>query len=323
MELTQKAFNERLNILKKFLADPNEEQFDQLRCNMHEKGVECAIIMPLLEVVLDFDALEDIHYEEESKQKHGQRFDFLVKDKMLLEAKMLGANLDEHYKQLSKYIKGNENINYGLLSNGIEYQIWIQKSYMEKVTDKKLNHIQDVAKIFEMSLKEDSVDFFINVLPLFSKSKFEESFKRIACIAGYYITGGRGRTHILHEDRKINNELCLRIKDAVEVKKGVFYEDVQNGKISAGDRLKYCDDFVEIIVKVTETGTVLLKPGQANIHNVIGAVNSGWEPMLKLIAGEWQKSENEFQDPIEIIKLAQNKQRLHNQDKYKFVRVIS
>lgn len=323
LELTEKSFVTRLEALQALAkadakSQPEEAlRFQQVISRLHEKGVECAIVVPLLEIVLDFDAM-DIGYEQESTSKHGQRFDFLLEGKFLVECKALGANLDEHRKQISRYIQGNNEINYGLLTNGIDYQFWIQKTYLEKVAGSDLRHTDAVACILELSLQRDNSQFLLDAIRIFSKKSYVQTFEAIASVAGYYAAGSRGKPRNVHEDRKINEELRERIRSAVVVTKGVFYDDVVNGKLAAGTLLRFADDCVSITVEVTETGTVILRKGGANVLNMVLAMKEGWEAMIPLAMGKWLEADTEFQDPLELIKIALNRQRLTNKERYIF-----
>jgi hypothetical protein len=40
--------------------------------------------------------------------------------------------------------------------------------------------------------------------------------------------------------------------------------------------------------------------------------------MIPLAVGRWLEADTEFQDPHELIKIALNKQRLFNKERYKF-----
>ena len=317
MELTQKRFVERLERLQK-IAKEAPGEFSELADALHEKGVECAVIVPLLEVVLDFDALRGVHYEKESRTKLGQRFDFLLDGRFLVEAKALGANLDEHYQQMTRYIQKNDDISYGILTNGIDYQIWLQRSYVQEHAKAELPHAQPVMRVFDVTLQEDSVPFLLDALSIFRRDAYQDSFRTIASIVAYYGAGGRGRPANVHEDRAVNEALRERIRDAVTVTKGVFYDDVVNGKVAPGDKLTYADDCVAITVQITPTGTVTLGKGDANVVDMVRAIKEGWAPMIAQIADHWSKADAEFSDPLEIIKLALNKQRLFNKERYEF-----
>ncbi|NLF73137.1 MAG: hypothetical protein GX575_29225 [Candidatus Anammoximicrobium sp.] len=315
MELTQKTFAERLGEIRELLVNRPDE-FDQLGARLREKGVECVIVVPMLEVVLDFNTLRDIAYEQSSDVKFGQRFDFLLDGCFLVEAKPLGALLDDHHKQIIDYIRDNPAVNYGLLTNGVDFQVWVKKTFIES-TKGTLQHLGPVVKVLELSLRDDSTEFVLNALQIFRKERYIDSFKRIAGVAAFYGAGGRGRPHVLHQDKDTNEVLTARIKDAVCVKKGYYYDDVVAGRLSAGDNLRYKSDCVEITVELTKTGTVILRKGKANVLDVVAAKHAGWGPMIPLVMEKWAEADTEHQDPIDIIKLAQNKQKLHRQDEYR------
>lgn len=323
MELTQKTFAKRLEDLRTLIREKPEE-FEKLGQSMHEKGVECAIIIPLLEVILEFDTTCDVQYEKLSDSKNGQRFDFLIENRLLVEAKALSANLDEHYGQLEKYIEGNNDIDCGLLTNGVDFQVWIQKSFLEHESGKKLPHAPHVARVLEVSLDTDAdtVQFVLASLALFSKSKYQQSLSTIARIAGFYAVGGKGKPPILAEDKEIDKILKDRIRAAMSIQKGVYYDDVVSGKLKAGEKLQYRNECVEVTVEVMETGTVKLRKGCANVLNMVSAMQKGWRPMVKVIEEEWSQDDREFKDPLEIIKIALNKQKLFNRGNYKFRPVV-
>jgi hypothetical protein len=78
------------------------------------------------------------------------------------------------------------------------------------------------------------------------------------------------------------------------------------------------DDCVSITVEVTDTGTVILRKGSANVLNMVLAVKEGWETMFPLAMGKWLEADTEFQDPLDLVKIALNKQRLFNKERYVF-----
>ena len=50
---------------------------------------------------------------------------------------------------------------------------------------------------------------------------------------------------------------------------------------------------------------------------MVAAKDAGWGSMISLIMEKWGETDTEFQDPIDIIKLALNKQKLHHQDEHR------
>jgi hypothetical protein len=315
VELTQKLFRQRLELLHEILHVP--ERLQRLQTTLHEKGVECAFIVPLLEIILEFDAVADVEYERPSETKHGQRFDFLVGGELLIETKALNTELDDHIKQLERYLTGNDAIKYGILTNGVDYEVWMKKSFVEQTAKVEIPHAPSVVKVLEYSLAEDSVDTFLRDISVFAKPVYAKTFVAMASVAAYYATGGRGRPPNVHEDKNTDAAIKERIRAAVSVEKGVYYNDVTGGKLAVGQRLGYRDECVEIVVEVTNTGSVVMKKSCANILDVAQAYRSGWGPMVGLME-KWMKEDLEFRDPLEIIRLAKNSQRLHNKSQYQF-----
>lgn len=317
MELTQHNFHQRLQWLQNTLQEGGES-LQGLQEAVHEKGVECGIIVPLLEVLLGFDALADIQYEHVSTTRHGQRFDFLLDGKFLIEAKPLRTNLDEHHDQMARYIGKNQDISFGILTNGSDYQVWLQRWYVERESKNQVFRMATVVPVLELSLEDDSVNFVLQSLSLFSKEQYEDKFSKLAHVAGYYGSGSKGKPPVLHNDKELDRVLRERIKENVQIRKGVYYDQVNDGTMRPGQKLVYSNDWVRIAVEVTETGTVKLEPGDANILDVIGAQQNGWGPMVQLVTGKWMESDHEFEDPLDIIRQAQDKQRLFNKEQYAF-----
>lgn len=324
MELTEAAFEQRLEELRKIKKNDDETKFNQLRNSLKEKGVECAIIVPLIEIYLNFNTFSgDVEYEGMSKIRNDQRLDFLIENKFIIEVKRLGSNLDDHYKQITEYIRLNDDISYGILTNGIDYQIWLQKKYIENKTDKKLPQIKrEVIKVLELSLEEDSVQFFKDTLSIFKKKQYEKTFKKIASLVEVYTTteSRKGGTASLHGIKNINQVLKERIKKLVSPKFGKYFEDIEKGKLRQGDILIYDDEGVRIPVEVTSKGTVILRKGTANVTDVLKAHQNGWIKFTELATEQWLNNDSQFDDPTDIIKLAMGRQRL-SKDKYRFKKV--
>ena len=324
MELTEAVFEQRIEELRKIYNSEDDDKFKKLSSTLKEKGVECSIIVPIIEIFLNFNTFSgDVEYEASSKARNDQRLDFLIDEKFIIEVKKLGSNLDDHYKQIREYIKLNDDISYGILTNGVDYQIWIQKSFIERKTDKKVPQIkEEVIKVFELSLVDDSVQFFKDSLSIFKKKNYEKSFKKLASLVEIYTTteNRKGGTAKLHGDIGVNKELKDRIKKEVSPKIGIYYKDLETGKLKSGDKLVYQDDCVIIPVEITSKGNVKLRKGTANVTNFIKAQQNGWIDFITLISDQWLKSDAEFNDPIEIIKVATGKQRL-KRNKYKFNKI--
>lgn len=156
-------------------------------------------------------------------------------------------------------------------------------------------------------------------LSLLTKDSYKESFDAIASIAA---KEGRGGPRVLLKKKDLNEKLLKRIKSLVGVTTGRYFDDLTAKKVSPGQRLCYEDRCVEITVEVTATGMVLLRKGAANVTNANVARDEGWGELVNLVAkGPWPPQDMEFQDPLEIIRQAKDKKKLHKQDTFKFKQV--
>ena len=124
-----------------------------------------SIVLPLFEVVLCFNPLEDIKMEHGSVKYNNQRFDFIVQPQkedhysLVVEAKALNeSNLKKHEEQIVKYMKDNQEYPWGILTNGFEWRFYLSKKYVET----KFNDSYPLAdfknknifKIISLSLKD-------------------------------------------------------------------------------------------------------------------------------------------------------------------------
>jgi hypothetical protein len=126
------AFKQRL---KRILED-QEASEPSIPPRLQEKGVECTILMPMFEYFLGYDPINDIQYEVTSSNVYRQRFDFLLDHRFVVESKALNSPItNDEVKQISKYIAQNDEINYGMLTNGLEYVFLVQRSFIEKVAN--------------------------------------------------------------------------------------------------------------------------------------------------------------------------------------------
>ncbi len=319
MELTEKNIKSRLDFLRKDQSDENKESY--LSNRLKEKGVECSIIIPIFETILDFDAMLDIKYEESSLEKNNQRFDFLINDDFVIEAKSLGTVLSTQVKQMKKYISGNDRINYGILTNGWHYAVFIQKSFIEIIANegKSIPELkqQKVLNVLTLSLDDD---LFFDKIKIFSKNIYKESFKKIARFVFSCVVPKRGKSPSIHEDRDIDKKLQEEIKEKVSIKKGAYYDQIKNGELKVGDKLIYKNDEIQIEIIIEENGIIRLPKDGAKILDMSKVIENGkYKPMVELVIGSWHESDSLYEDPKDIFRGALGKQRIS--DRYIFKKV--
>lgn len=307
--------------LTTIILDTQKEK-PELRSRLNEKGVECSILIPIAEIIWEFDALKDIEYELGSKSRNDQRFDFLIEGNFLIEAKKLGTNLAEMEKQIDSYIMHNDNIYYGILSNGYDFSVYIQKSFIKgflNPTEELLVPIKkDVIRVFTVKIDEEE---FEKIIGLFSKDTYKYHFERIAKYALSCFSQGKGINNITGES-KINEIIKGKIRNTLNVKKGKYLDDLKANKIKVGDKLAYETDDIKIVVAIEHDGRVKLSKGDAIIKNMNSVMKNRFKPMINLVMGDWSIKDEIESDPIEFIRKAQGGiKKLYHRENYEFKRV--
>lgn len=286
---------------------------------LNEKGVECAIILPIVEILWGFDALKDVEYESSSKERNDQRFDLLIENRFLVESKKLGVDLEQMKKQVEGYIISNNNINYGVLTNGFEYIFFLQKSFIKGFLgpEKEMGIPigRDVIPVLTITI--DDHDNFIPIMKLFAKGLYDHQFRRIAEFV--LSVHNQGKVWQLTTDSKVNDVLKQKIKDELDIKKGVFLSDIQKGDRRIGDVLVFKTDDLSISISREPDGRVRLPKNGAVILNMNNVLNSDFRPMIELVMHDWSTHDTYFDDPYDIIRQALGKKKLHRKDKYSFL----
>ncbi len=315
-DLTLAGFTTRLDNIRNYKRAGDQAQFTNLQSGLREKGVECAIIIPLLEIVLDFDPVSDVKYQQASNTRNDQRFDFLIGTNFLVEAKQLGSRLQNHYPQIENYVRYNPDICYGLLTNGINYELWLKRDLIQRATRFELfDYITPVVKVLKFSLKTDETEVVLKGLSAFKRDIYERSFAAIAAYAARFC--GRQMQASpppkLHNTNQLDQLLKDRIRDTVTINRGVYF----GTGVAPGTRLHYKDNGVEITAEVTATGTVILRKNGLNVYSLATAMNAGFREIVDLL-GKSTRLDMEYKDPIDIIKAAKGVQKLFKRNLYRF-----
>lgn len=300
------SFKQRMGYLKESLSKENNEIAD----NLNEKGVECAILIPLLEHIWGFDALMDVKYEFTSDKRY-DRFDFLVDNRILIEAKKVNASLnDSVVAQIEKYIKNHDFIQYGVLTNGATYIFFVKKSFVREFLGPeekfRIEYDQDIFKVLELNIEDEK---FYDLMHIFNKNVYHESFKLISKYVLTLINKTRP-TKIL-DDKELNVLLQNMIAGVVDAKEGILLKDIQNGKLQVNQIIKYENEDLCIPVVVLNDGRVKLVKNTINVKNMNNVDNSEFKPIIDLARNEWKTNDTIFNDTKDIIRAATNKQRLY------------
>jgi hypothetical protein len=313
MPVTNEAsFKQRIGFLKEAL----EKEGNEIATNLNEKGVECSILIPLLEHILGFDALTDVKYEYTS-DKRFERFDFLVDNRLLIEAKKLNASLNDNIiSQIEKYIKNHDFIKYGILTNGSDYVFFVKKDFIKEFLGAeekfRVEYDNDVFRVLQISIDGEK---FFEIMGEFHKNKYHETFRQIARFVLTLIN--KTRITKIVDDKDLNTLLQTMITQCVDVQEGEFLKDIQSGKIKVGQTLKYENDDLCIPVVVMNDGRVKLVKGSINVKNMNNVDSSEFKPIIDLARNEWKTTDVIFNDTKDIIRAAINKQRLYGTYEFK------
>jgi hypothetical protein len=308
MELTEQNFRDRLEFIVECHSKVGED-WEELGGRLKEKGVEYCIVLPLFEVVLGFDPLEDIKMEHGSVKYNNQRFDFIVQPQkhdhcsLVVEAKALNeSNLKKHEEQIVKYMKDNQEYPWGILTNGFKWHFYLSKKYIETkfndgypLADFKNKNI---FKIISLSLKDEH---FIEIMNSMAKGKLGDFWLNLARYTYATISGGPGKKPAVNSNIKINEFLTGKIKEAVEIKRGEYWQAIQAGKVKAGDKVICKNDFLELTFELDHGGRLVLKPGMANSKDFNQFTKRCPNGVDLLI--EWLGSTNTFTDSSQVILL--------------------
>ncbi len=308
MSITQveTIFKQRM---KHIIEDQSSEN-PRIPIRLKEKGVECTILMPLFEDILGFDPVHDIEYELSSDKVHGQRFDFLMDGCFVVEAKALNVVLTgKLVDQIAKYIELNDHINYGMLTNGIEYVFFIQKIFIEKVANAGNEIVGATKRVYNVLTIDVEDEYFIDLIQLFSKQTYDEVFRRIAKFAFRQLVVRKGPKTAIAEDRELDAYIKTLIEKRMDFKQGHYLDKIRSGEYRAGQKLLYADQYVEITIELQADGTVKLPRNGIKVDANAILATGEFKPILTLIT-EWHDKEQTFQYPKDIFRQALGKAKI-------------
>jgi hypothetical protein len=309
----ESSFLQRLDNIKDIMN--NESKQSNMISSLQEKGVECAILTPLFETLLGFDALKDIQYEHTSNKKFN-RFDFLIEGRFIVEAKRLNSPLSSIYSQISSYISGHDEISYGMLSNGTEYAFFIQKDFIREFLGPeeklKIDFKKNVFHIFTISINDQN---FVDIIKLFSKDQYHQIFSNMARFALTRINSSRATK--ICDDKDLNTYLQDLISEAMDIKPGIYMKDISSKDVFVGDCMVYEDDCVKIPVYIEKDGRVRLKKETIQVKDMMKVMENEFAPLIDLVRNEWKSDDSIFNEPSDLIKIATGRERLPK-GKYQF-----
>lgn len=308
------AFRQRLT---KILKDQEAEQ-PSIPNNLQEKGVECTLLVPMFEYLLGFDPVDDIQYEVTSNNVYHQRFDFLLDHRFVVESKALNCPITKNeIKQISRYIAQNNEISYGILTNGLEYVFLVQRSFIEKVANGGEPIVGATRSVYNVLTTSAIDNKFLEIMSLFSRSSYDEVFTAIAKYAFRQLVKKRGPTSPIASDKNLDGYIKSLIEKKMDFKRGPYLDKIRSGEYVPGQTLTYEDKYISIKVELQPDGTVKLPQAGIQVKDTNAILADGeFKPLINLLT-EWYDSEQIFEDPKDIFRKATGKQKVSS--KYDFL----
>lgn len=277
---------------------------------LNEKGVECAILVPLFEDVLGYDPVEDIEYESTSTQNHGQRFDFLLDSRLLVETKSLTTRLtDRAIAQISDYIGLNDQIAFGIATNGIEYALLMERSFIEKKANQGEPIIGAVKNVYHIFTIDSSEEYFYEMIDLFNRSSYEQSMIAVAKYVLRQLVPSKGPYTAIFQNRELDQIIKDKIEEQMDFTQGVFLQQIRSGELRPEQRLVFSDEYITVTVVLEPDGSVYLPQGGIEVDANKILADGKYLPVLEKL-GDWHTEKPRFKDPRDILREASGKKRI-------------
>lgn len=306
------------NVIQQRLSKVLEDQANNspnYSSKLKEKGVEYALILPILDNLLGFDPLEDIEYETSSTTMNNQRFDFLLDKCFVVECKSLENPLNnDNISQVYNYISKNKNINYGILTNGLRFEFFMQKNYIENIAnngDEIINFEKDVYNI--LKTKADDDDFY-DVIQLFSKQNYSATFEAIAKYVFKQLELTKGKDPVIVANKELNDNLKYKISKKLNINHGFYFKDIKKGNIEPGTELGYSDEYIGFKVIVQSDGTLLMPKGTMRIDANKIIEDGVFYPVFENFKKWYYNEDRIFKGPKTIFREASGKSKIHNKN---------
>jgi len=266
MELTKANLEKGLEAISKIYSD--KQSCEALIDRWNEKGVECSIVMPILEVIMGFDPVFDIKFEASSQEFNRQRMDFVLCGSFVVEAKSMSEELSKHYSQLvDKYMK-NKGVDCAMITNGVFFDFFIRVD--PDVADKIRSKIggKDSIRVASITYINDVSDF-IDIISIFSKDRYRDTISKInSYVKAILKFEGYGKNIKIGIDRKdLDKEFKKMIEDNVVGRRGMFWDSITAGDIAPGDKFCldcYDDEGYKIVFEVDKNGMLVIVPGECD-----------------------------------------------------------
>lgn len=324
-------FKDRIRPFIEAADDP--DKIEQIQNTLREDGVKSLLVVPILFEHLGFNRLEHYKFEEPKANAHSFA-DILVKDVFLFELKKFGLLNDSREraaaeKQIQDYLKNQkDNINYGILTDGITWSFYLDKKYIEKhgYEEKDIAEIDSsVPMCFTLRISDEN---FLLFLTMFHCDCFEENIKKTLCRAIVNKTlNVPGRVALTPMFAKIENTqiastcetiLYEQIQANFRIDKGEFYQEIVSKSRKTGDVLFFEDDLIYIEGKLAKNGYIQVLPGKSRMKENQQEAAKRYRNLLKLLFSDWPNIDETtiYPDRKSVIKSLLDQKKLVGEEQW-------
>lgn len=302
MDARDKEVLDRINRLSTLVAN-HPAQADCLA----EKGIECYIIAPAIDAWLHSDLLNNVSYEVTSVRRNDQRFDFVVDNEGVIEAKSLRNPISQYEEQILGYLLENPEYRFGILTNGLDWQIWLNCSEFCSDPDCEITRPIKVASMdFREQDKQENLIKTLCKLRPDTRNSFLMNLR--ACVRRI-IVRGMGPWPKVDHDRELNEFIKNIIRRQIEQRPTQYLQLIQRDEVRPGAVFIHREDFAEISITIKGNGTIALSLGGIKIYNAEKTMRL-W-PNITSIMEELKRTELVFTWNKEITQRFTGKKKPH------------
>jgi len=324
--------NEIKDKIRPFIeAQKDKDAIDRIQVSIKEDGVKALLVVPILYDYLGYNKIDNYRFEDPQSSAHSFA-DIILKDVFLIELKRFGILNDQQEKakaekQIKNYIQNQkDNINYGLLTDGITWELFIDKKYIEKHgnDEKDISEIDlSVPPCFTFKIEDEN---FLNILVIFHADCLEENIKRILCKAIANKTMNvPGRVALTSMFAKLENTqlaasceqyLYGQITENFKIEKGEYYDHIINKSKKPDETIFFEDELIYIEGKITKNGKIIINPLKCKMKENQQEAAKKYSNLVTLLFSSWPSGEEActYPDRKSIIKAILNQRKLFGEE---------
>lgn len=313
--------------LRESLKSDNRDKYAE---RLKEEGLKSLIVVPILQDYLGFDDIDDYEFEY-GKVSNRDRSDILIRQNFLLELKKFNLlenpqNRRAAERQIIAYLEPDDDIYYGILTDGNYWSLFMEKRYVERFANnsREIAEIEeDIPSVISFSI---SNEHFWDLLLMFHRECYEDNMQQLArgvLNRARKLRGGIAWYNLFSkvkepEIRKVCGDVVKQqIEDTFWIDPGEFFDELKKEKVSLGDRYCYEDDFIRFEVTIEKNGWIKIDSATVASKGLVKEALQ-YYPKREEMIKSWtdDKNDNLYKTKIDVIKDLKDSQKLRNQASY-------